>query len=86
MTDDTATDFDIKRYLGILQRRRYLVLAVALYARGKILIYGLKCVFCRESVHKRISLETHLQLLHFRVDCGRPHSCIWFKSLVNDQA
>lgn len=53
MSDSSSQDFDIKRYLGILQRRRYLALAVALYARGKILTYGLKCVFCRESVHKR---------------------------------
>jgi len=30
MPDSSSSDFDIKRYLGILQRRRYLALAVAL--------------------------------------------------------
>jgi protein tyrosine kinase modulator len=30
MLDSSSSDFDIKRYLGILQRRRYLALAVAL--------------------------------------------------------
>ena len=28
--DDTTTDFDIKRYVGVLQRRRYMALAIAL--------------------------------------------------------